>query len=188
MDIDTDFSGHARKICIKHVKDKYGERSVASIMTKGTMAARKSLDYSGKLYGLKNFNEKGRFGKLVKEIKAILGDDPKASLKNEKIQEQFEASYADNEAASTIIKWATLMEGYITSYATHAAGIIIGDGTDIENYIPLMASTDDDGNPVFAVQADMVQCEALLGFIKMDFLGLKKLNIITDAKRKIRDN
>ena len=45
MDIDTDFSAHARAISIQYVKEKYGERAVANIMTKGKIAAKKALEY-----------------------------------------------------------------------------------------------------------------------------------------------
>ena len=181
-DIDTDFSAHARKISLTYVKEKYGERAVANIMTKGKIAAKKALEYSHKLLGLETLDDKKAYTMQYKAIRKLVGDEPNAKLKN----------YADiirqtcnDEISHKILDYALMIEGYIINYGTHAAGVIISDGTDVENYIPLMASEDDDGNPVFAVQADMVQCEAQLGFIKMDFLGLKNLNIITDAQRLI---
>lgn len=185
-DIDTDFSAHAREISIRYVKEKYGERSVAGIITKGTMAAKKAMDYAGKLYGLQFYSEKRTFSGLVKEMKSLIGNEPEAKLSQyeEKIRETFE----DNDDALAILDRALKLEGLVVNYGQHAAGIIIGDGTDIENYIPLLKAKDKSGNEAFVVQADMVQCEAQLGFFKMDFLGLKNLNVISEAMRLITKN
>lgn len=185
-DIDTDFSAHAREICIAYVKQKYGERSVAGIITKGTMAAKKAFDYAGKLYGLEKFSEKKQFSGLVKEMKSLIGNEPNAKLSS--YEETLRKQYGQNKNAMEILDRALKLEGLVVSYGQHAAGIIIGDGTDIENYIPLLKTKDDDGKDTFVVQADMVQCEAQLGFIKMDFLGLKNLNIITECMRLITKN
>lgn len=182
-DIDTDFSKHAREISIKHVKEKYGERSVASIMTKGRMAAKSAVNYAAKLFALQTTGSKTTYISIASEIASLFGSEPNVALAN--YNEMIKSTFANNEIALKILEYANMIEGYITSYGTHAAGVIIGDGTDVENYIPLMASEDEDGNPVFAVQADMTQCEAQLGFIKMDFLGLKNLNILTDAMRLV---
>lgn len=185
-DIDTDFSKHARKISIAHVKEKYGEESVAGIMTKAKMAAKAALDYAGKLWGLITGCEKTKFAPLVKEMKSFLPDNPQVSLK--KNHDCIESQYSDNEDAKEILRRALLLEGLTTSFGTHAAGIIIGDGAPLENYIPLMSTVDDDGNRSVVIQADMVQAEAQLGFIKMDFLGLKNLNVLTACMRMITKN
>jgi DNA polymerase-3 subunit alpha len=185
MDIDTDFSAHAREITIKYVKEKYGERSVANIMTKNRLAAKSALEYAPKLLGLEESGDKKKYISIYKSMRKLIGDEPNAKLVN--YENELKAEFSGNETALTIIDYAMMIENYITSYGTHAAGIIISDGTDVENYIPLMKSNDDDGNEVFAVQADMVQCEGQLGFIKMDFLGLKNLNAITDAMHIITE-
>lgn len=185
-DIDTDFSKHARKIAITYVKNTYGEKSVAGIMTKSRMAAKASLDYAGKLWGLKKYLEKQKFVSLVKGMKGCLPDTPQVSLAKNK--GTIEAAYSSNKDAMEILRRALLLEGLTTGFGTHAAGIIIGDGMPLENYIPLMVTTDDDGNNTMVIQADMVQAEAQLGFIKMDFLGLKNLNVITYCMRLITKN
>jgi DNA polymerase-3 subunit alpha len=185
-DIDTDFSGHAREISIVHVKELYGERNVASIMTKNRMAPKSALDYAGKMYGLERYQDKGRFTPLVKSMKALVGNKPGVTLSD--CGDAIRTEFAANEEALTILAQAYELEGITTSFGTHAAGVIIGDGRDLENFIPLILTKDDDGNDAWAIQADMVQAEAQLGFIKMDFLGLKNLNIITDAMRMITNN
>lgn len=185
MDIDTDFSAHARAISIQYVKEKYGERAVANIMTKGKIAAKKALEYAPKLLGVERFGEKAHYTSLFKEMRKLIGDEPNAKLS--KYEAVIRDTFANNPDALKILDYAMEIEGYTASYGTHAAGVIITDGSDVENYIPLMKVKDDDGNEVYAVQADMVQCEAQLGFIKMDFLGLKNLNIITDCMHLITE-
>lgn len=185
MDIDTDFSAHARAISIQYVKERYGERAVANIMTKGKIAAKKALEYAPKLLGVERFGEKAHYTSLFKEMRKLIGDEPNAKLS--KYEDVIRDTFANNPDALKILDYAMEIEGYTASYGTHAAGVIITDGSDVENYIPLMKVKDDDGNEVYAVQADMVQCEAQLGFIKMDFLGLKNLNIITDCMHLITE-
>lgn len=186
MDIDTDFSAHARAISIQYVKERYGERAVANIMTKGKIAAKKALEYAPKLLGLEKYGDKKHYISLYKDMRKFIGDEPNAVLSD--YEKLIRDTFSKNPDAIKILDYALLIEGYIASYATHAAGVIITDGSDVENYIPLMKAKDDDGNEVYAVQADMVQCEAQLGFIKMDFLGLKNLKIITDCMHLITDN
>lgn len=153
-------------------------------MTKGRRAAKSALSYAQKLLGLERSGEKKQFSKLGADMRSLIGEEPNAKLSdyNDKIKEAF----ADNEDALTILSYANMLEDYMTSYGQHAAGLICIQNDMIENYIPIMATTDDDGNDTFVVQADMNECEAQLGFIKFDFLGLKNLNIITKAMELIK--
>lgn len=105
-----------------------------------------------------------------------------------KYRSVIEESFGGNEIAAEILRRAELLEGLTTSFGKHAAGIIIGDGSALENYIPIMCTVDKDGEKSFVIQADMVQAEAQLGFIKMDFLGLKNLNIISYCMQEIMKN
>lgn len=184
-DIDTDFSEHARNISIEYVKNLYGEESIASIMTKNKMAARAAFDYAGKLYGIQHFGEKGKFASLVKELKLCIPD------KANKISEAKDAivsNFGNNKEAMQILEYAERIEGFTTSFGTHAAGVIIGDGTPIKNYIPLIRIINKKNGvttETWAIQANMVQAEADLKFIKMDFLGLDTLNVMTMAMRLI---
>lgn len=185
-DIDTDFSKHARMIAIAYVKSKYGERAVAGIMTKGKMAAKSALTYAPKLLGLEKFSDKKYFVSLGTEMRKLVGDEPNACLSNynDKIKEAF----AGNEEALTILEYANMLEGCLTSYGQHAAGLICIQNDEIENYIPLMATTDAEDNEVFVIQGDMNEAEGQLGFIKFDFLGLKNLNIITTTMQILKRN
>lgn len=185
-DIDTDFSKHAREITIKYVTEKYGSASVAGIMTRNSMGARNAIDYAAKVLGLKNCGEKRTYVPLATSMKKVLPDKPDVTLV--KYRSVIEESFGGNEIAVEILRRAELLEGLTTSFGKHAAGIIIGDGSALENYIPIMCTVDKDGEKSFVIQADMVQAEAQLGFIKMDFLGLKNLNIISYCMQEIMKN
>lgn len=90
--------------------------------------------------------------------------------------------FADNKNALKVINDAELVEGTFTHYGMHAAGVIISDNSDVSDYIPLMW---DEKNGVWKTQCDMVESESY-GLLKMDFLGLNNLSIITETLRNIR--
>lgn len=186
-DIDTDFSRTAREHAISAVKKKYGEKSIAGIMTKGKLLEKNALIYSLKLYGLEKKGDIKGYYDIGYQLKDKFEEFSQSEgWKNlaegeSKMTEEF----AGNEDAIEIYHNAMLLEGHVISYGQHAAGVIAIQNDEIENYIPLMLTKNDDGEDTFVVQADMVQCEANLGFIKFDFLGLKNLNVIKRAKELI---
>lgn len=186
-DIDTDFSRTARAHAISAVKKKYGEKSIAGIMTKGKLLEKNALIYALKLYGLEKKGDiKGYYDigyQLKDKFEELSQAEEWKSLSDgeAKMMEEF----ADNFDAMEIYHNAMLLEGHVISYGQHAAGVIAIQNDEIENYIPLMLTKNDDGEDTFVVQADMVQCEANLGFIKFDFLGLKNLNVIKRAKELV---
>ncbi len=83
--------------------------------------------------------------------------------------------------AVNIITWAPSLEGCFTAYGSHAAGIVISDNHDVSDYLPLRYNTT---KGQMTTQCDMVQVEEN-GLLKFDFLGLKTLNVISDASRLI---
>lgn len=89
--------------------------------------------------------------------------------------------FANNEDAIEIITLAKDLEGMLCNYGQHAAGVIIYDNEDITDFISTRV-----GKKGTVVETDMIQAEAN-GLLKMDFLGLKTLNIITDTVRMIKE-
>ena len=80
------------------------------------------------------------------------------------------------------IQIACAINGIFTTYGEHAAGVIISKD-DISDIIPLMYNSKADN---FSTQCTMAQAEAK-GLLKMDFLGLKNLNIITNVIKEVDD-
>ena len=179
MDIDTDFSKFARQFAIDYVTKTYGQKAVAGIMTKGKFGARQALTYAPKLYAKEQGLDIKTYADLGANMRSFITDDQHLS----DIEENIKAM--ENEDATKIFAYAKMLEGKISSYGQHAAGVIaIMDGA-IEDYIPLMMAKDQAGNEKLVIQADMVAAEAQLGFIKFDFLGLKNLNVITACQKMV---
>lgn len=76
---------------------------------------------------------------------------------------------------------ATRAEGIANSFGVHAAGVIIGDGQPLKEIIPLLYNTK---KAQWVIQCDMNKGERM-GCLKMDFLGLKNLDIMTNSIRLI---
>lgn len=177
-DIDTDIATSLRPILIQYVQWRYGVNAVASIMTETTYGAKGAIQAAGRdeadrLYGhlpLKNRNEeKSRF--MHKYVYPI-SDQMDTGMKVADIDI---GSFDD--ISQNIIQKASLIEGKLFSTGVHAGGVVISDNRDINEYIPIYYNHSLD---VWAVQCDMVRLEEK-GFLKFDLLGLKNLDIITDA-------
>lgn len=181
-DIDTDFSKFAREYAINYVTNKYGSHAVAGIMTKTKMGAKSALTYAPKLYAMEQGLDRMAYSELGAKIRKIVGDEDIDTMMDE-----LTAELEGNEDAWKIIEIAQSIGGYMTSYGQHAAGLIAIQQGAVEDFIPLMMATDAEGNEKLVIQADMVQAEAQLGFIKFDFLGLKNLNVITRAMELIKE-
>lgn len=184
-DVDTDFSAFAREYAIAYVTEKYGSNAVAGIMTKAKMGTKSAIDYASKLYAIERGLDKMIYSDKAVALKKFLGDKNIHSMK-----EDVDREFSDDEISLGIYQIATLIEGYYTSYGQHAAAVIAIQKDSIEDFIPLIKTTDEKGNvdEKLAIQADMVQAEAQLGFIKFDFLGLKNLNVITRCMELVLKN
>lgn len=181
-DIDTDFSAHARDFAISYVKEKYG--NVTGIMTVGTMKARKALDYASKLHAISKGLDKGTFADRAAAMKAMLAD---AQSELSSIVGEVAKKFSDDIDALEIFKKAELMEGIPSNFGRHAAGIIIGDSTPLSSIAPIMMVPASDGTIEPAIQADMGEVEGDLHLLKMDFLGLTNLDVITMTMRMVTE-
>ena len=199
-DIDTDFSRSVRTKCVEYVKAKYGEDAVSGIMTVTMQAPKGALNIAAKFYGLKkDGNPMTQLGyKLSDEV----DKDPKISFdtmvdpmtgkvvdkdgKDAKVTlyEYLTGLNKGDADATEIIRWAKILEGSVTSYSAHAAGICITDGNPVSDFIPERYNSELN---IMCTQCDMNELEED-GLLKFDFLGLKSLDIITDALKMIRRN
>ncbi|MBN1826211.1 MAG: DNA polymerase III subunit alpha [Candidatus Eisenbacteria bacterium] len=173
-DIDIDFCYNRRGEVIEYVIEKYGERSVAQIITFGTMAARAVIRDVGRVLQVPY----AEVDKIAKQVPADVGMTlARAEERVPELKEiaDGEGSYAD------LWRHARNLEGFARHASTHAAGVLIAPG-DITDYVPLYrASTGDT-----TTQWDMKACEKV-GLLKMDFLGLRTLTVLHDAVALIRE-
>jgi DNA polymerase-3 subunit alpha len=196
-DIDTDFDDEGRQKVIDYVVDKYGKNQVAQIITYGTMAAKMSIKDVARTMDLP-LPESNALAKLVPEkpgisLKRLLH----APFKGEKSLEEKENLNADdvenakklreiyegNDIRSSVLHEAEILEGSVRNTGIHAAGIIIAP-QDLTDLLPVCIAKD---SPMWVTQIEGSVIEDA-GVIKMDFLGLKTLNIIKTSLELIKMN
>jgi DNA polymerase-3 subunit alpha len=173
MDIDIDDSG--RDKVINYVIDKYGSEKVAQIVTFGTMAARSSIKDCARVLRLP-LSESDRLSKLVPETAGTTLDKAyKDSLELRKALESGE------DLVKKTLRFAQDLEGTVRQAGVHACAVIIGK-EDLITQIPLSTSKNSE-IPVTQFEGKWVEDAGLL---KMDFLGLKTLNIISSTLANIK--
>ncbi|WP_422387535.1 DNA polymerase III subunit alpha [Arthrobacter sulfonylureivorans] len=185
-DFDVDFDDRRRPEVIKYVTEKYGDDRVAMIVTYGTIKAKQALKDSSRVMGYP-FSTGERLTKAMppdvmgKGLTLKEVHDPSAKRYGE-AEEMRELLKSDADSAK-VFETALGLEGLKRQWGVHAAGVIMSSDPLID-IIPIMRR-EQDGQVI--TQFDYPTCEGL-GLIKMDFLGLRNLTIITDAIENIKMN
>lgn len=172
-DIDIDFSDVKRNIIFDYLKKRYGQDKVAQIITFGKMASRAAIRDAGRALGYSfSFVDK-----LARFIPANINLNEAVNLADVK------KIIKENEAYLKIIEAAKKLEGVVRHASVHACGTVITPGPVID-YVPLQLAPGHE--KVIITQYDMYAINDL-GLLKMDFLGLRTLSIVEDAKRLIQE-
>ena len=166
-DIDVDFDYERRGQVIDYVRRRYGSDHVAQIITFGTMAARAVIRDVGRVMDM-SYQETDRIAKLVP---FELGMTLERALS---LSTELRRLYEGDDRVREVIDTAKKLEGMPRNASTHAAGVLI-TSEPVVNYVPLQTNDD-----VVTTQFPMGTLEAL-GLLKMDFLGLRTLNVIMDS-------
>jgi DNA polymerase III subunit alpha len=168
-DIDIDFCEARRGEVLEYVRQKYGERRVAQIITFGKLKAKSVVRDVGRVMGL-SYRDVDRIAKMIPNELNITLDS--AVEKNPELKR----AVATESATRQLFDYAKVLEGLSRNAGVHAAGVVIAD-RDLSDYIPLCR--DVKGNDVIS-QYPMGPLNDL-GLLKMDFLGLKTLTVIEDT-------
>ncbi|MBI4327624.1 MAG: DNA polymerase III subunit alpha [Chloroflexi bacterium] len=172
-DIDIDFADDRRADVIAYVRDKYGQDSVAQIITFGTMGAKSVVRDVGRVKGL-GYSDCDRLAKMIpNELKMDLAKALKQSP-------ELKQAYDTEDATHDLIDTAFILEDLTRNASVHAAGVVIGD-QPLVNLLPL--KQDDDGTIVTQYAMGPV---GDLGLLKMDFLGLKTLTVIRNTCEMVK--
>jgi DNA polymerase-3 subunit alpha len=182
------------------VAAKYGKNQVAQIVTYGTMAAKMSIKDVARALDLP-LPESNALAKLVPErpgieLKRVL-HAPMTAKDGEKSLEEKDGVgpddmvnvklireiYKGDDIRSRVLHEAERLEGSVRNTGLHAAGIIIAPD-DLMTILPVCTAKDSDFL-VTQIEGSVIE-EA--GVIKMDFLGLRTLNILKTALELIREN
>ena len=166
-DIDIDFCKQRRGEVIDYVKQKYGEANVAQIGTFGTLAARAAIRDVGRALGISI----PQVDKIVSLVPDQLGISlAEATAPGSQLAEACEADSQVRE----LVDLASRIEGLARNVGTHAAAVVIAD-QPLSEYVPLQRVT---GKEEVITQWSMGDVERA-GLMKMDFLGLRYLTIVT---------
>jgi DNA polymerase III subunit alpha len=190
-DIDIDFSVRGRERMIRYVADKYGRESVAQIITFGKMAPRAATRDAARVLGF-DYATGDRLAKQIPE--PIMGRNPSFE-ECLKPGEELRKTYDEEADAKKIIDVAQGLEGIIRNNSIHAAAVVIAD-RPLQEIVPLQLAEDKSapaisngngngsGKPErqykIVTQYSMGPIEEM-GLLKMDFLGLRNLDVIEDA-------
>ena len=175
-DIDLDFQDDRRAEMMQYCAVKYGEDKVAQIITFGTMGARGSIRDVGRVMDIPI----SEVDKVAKLIPAIPGK-PVTIQETLETSQEMQQIYNSAGFYKELIDTASKMEGTVRNAGTHAAGVIITD-KPIVDYVPLHRPTSQsDDNPVNTVTQYEMAIVDHLGLLKVDFLGLTTLTIMSRA-------
>ncbi|MFZ2049563.1 MAG: DNA polymerase III subunit alpha [Solirubrobacteraceae bacterium] len=179
-DIDIDFSVRGRERVMRYVTEKYGRESVAQIVTFGKMFPRAATRDAARVLGYE-YATGDRLAKLIPD--PIMGRAPsfEECLKS---GEPLRKAYEEEQDAKAIIDVAKGLEGIVRNSSIHAAAVVIAD-RPLTDIVPLQladAGISEDGERVYrtVTQFSMKPIEEI-GLLKMDFLGLRNLDVIEDA-------
>ncbi len=168
-DIDVDFCEARRGEVLEYVRQKYGERRVAQIITFGKLKAKSVVRDVGRVMGW-SYRDADRVAKMIpNELNITLES---AVDKNPELKR----AVATEPLTRQLFEHAKILEGLSRNAGVHAAGVVIAD-RDLSDYIPLCR--DVKGNDVISQYAMGPLND--LGLLKMDFLGLKTLTVIEDT-------
>ncbi len=165
-DADIDFAVDGRDRVINYVADKYGRDRVAQIITFGTMMARAAVRDAGRVLEVP-YSQVDRIAKMIPEGPKVYLDE---CLKP---GQELKAAYDGDPLIREIVDLAKPLEGLVRQDSIHAAGVVIGDRPLVE-YVPLQQKGPD---AEVVTQFAMGDVEAL-GLLKIDFLGLRNLDVI----------
>ena len=173
-DIDIDFCKERRVDIIRYVKEKYGEDSVAQIGTFGTMKAKAAIKDVGRALGI----PLARVNQITGMVPDQLGINLQQALDT---SEDLRKAYEGDPEVAEMINFALKLEGLARNIGTHAAAVVISDGP-LTDYVPLGRVK---GKEDVITQWSMNDVEDA-GLLKMDFLGLRTLTILSNSIKLIK--
>jgi DNA polymerase-3 subunit alpha len=180
-DIDVDFSVRGREQVIRYVTEKYGSDSVAQIITFGKMFPRAATRDAARVLGLP-YAKGDMLAKLIPDPEQ--GRSPKFDDCLAPGQ-PLAAEVARDAESAQIIEVARGLEGIVRNASIHAAAVVIAP-QPLTDLVPVQLAdsnkTDENGDKIYrtVTQFSMKPVEAM-GLLKMDFLGLRNLDVIEDA-------
>jgi DNA polymerase-3 subunit alpha len=175
-DIDMDFDERRRGEMIRYATERYGHDRVAQIVTFSTIKAKQAIKDSARVLGYP-YGFGDRLAKMMPP--PVLGKDfPLEQARG--MSAELRTAWETEPDARKVLDTALSLEGLRRQHSIHAAGVVIGAEPIVEHAPVLRVEAD--GEIVTQYDGGMVED---IGLLKMDFLGLRNLTVITDALRHI---
>ena len=176
-DIDIDFDDRRRGEMIRYAAERYGADHVAQIVTFGTIKAKSAIRDAARVLD-QPFKVGDDLAKMmppaVQGVDATLAEALKKSSELRAARE--DPTYRE------VLEVAERLEGLKRHHGIHAAAVIIG-ARPLGEVVPLMRA--EGGETLTQYEMDAAQA---IGLLKMDFLGLRNLTVISDTERHVRAN
>ena len=185
-DFDVDFEDSRRSEVFDYVVEKYGADHVAKIITFGTMAAKNAIKDVARVLSVP-YSEVDKVTKAIPNsvkrpniIAKVFGLNQKEGSPDESVPELVEI-YNSNADIRKVIDIANKLEDMPRQTGIHACGVIIG-GAVLDEHMPLSRNGEDITTQYVGGELEH------LGFLKMDFLGLRNLSDIKHAINMVKEN
>lgn len=172
-DIDMDFPDNERDRVIEYVREKYGKDKVAHISTFGTFKARLAIRDVARVLELSDA--------VLSEVMQFIPTNSGSLKEIVDNSSQLQRLQNNHEDVYKLLKLALKLEGLPRHTSTHAAGVIISDCNIVE-YTALKEGM----NGLYQTQFEASDLEKI-GLVKIDFLGLKNLNIISTIVKMVEE-
>lgn len=184
-DVDVDFCFERRGEVIEYVRQKYGRDAVGQIVTFGTMKSRAAIKDVGRTLGFTPA-ETDALAKLVPNGPAYSLTVKEAIVQIPEVKNLYRAE----ERYRQLLDYAAALEGLSRHTGVHAAGVVIAPGP-LDDYVPVCTQNSKGAGAgsdeqVVVTQYDM-NCLEKAGMLKMDFLGLTTLTVVTDAVKNVKE-
>ena len=176
-DIDIDLAPFVRERVLQYLRDKYGANAVCGIIEPVRYKAKEAITLAAKFTtaqtGAKDYLAAGEaLSKACKSGSRLT--DNKSEL----------SSFDSDDNAKRIIDTAKLCDGMVKNLSKHPCGIVIGDSSNISDYVPVMR--DNDGG--MSADCDKSYIESFYGLLKIDLLSLRTLDAVSNMLANIEKN
>jgi DNA polymerase III subunit alpha len=175
-DIDLDFDERRRGEMIRYATERYGADRVAQIITYSTIKAKAAVKDAARVLGYP-YSFGDRLTKMMPP--PVMGKDAPLAVAREQSGE-LRAAWESEPDAQKVLDTALQLEGLRRQHSIHAAGVVIA-GDPITEHCPVLR-LEADGEIVTQYDGGMVE---EIGLLKMDFLGLRNLTVISDCLEHI---
>ena len=183
-DIDMDFDDERRLEVVDYVRRRYGADHVTHVITYSTIKAKQAINDANRVLGYPVWQGQ-KLSKMISNAPnaTLFATMNKESKNPDQYSQDFVDAYEHDPNARRIIDAALSIEGLTRGEGVHACAVLIAPGP-VRDHVPTKLDTKG-GVEITQYEGHTI---ADMGLLKMDFLGLRTLTVISKAVANIRAN